>query len=162
RDIILQRLACSPWAGYVDIPRKWYHIPPGEKWIEIKGDNIEGKNNLITQFPGTYAIIADAIEAERILSLFDPDDKKIALDICNYLELWIDPHMKNFMIEKGTKKFIIVDTEHFPSSVGLKEKVAFDSYAAWYIYLAGKCWHNAFMSTKAERRNPRKPIADIS
>lgn len=156
REIIMERLARSPWKTKVDIPRKWYWVPPGSRWIEIKAINIGSKKEHIVQFPGTYCIIADAIEAERNPSLFNADDKKTALDLCNYLDIWIDPHMKNFMIEKGTQKFMIVDTEHFPSFVGLREKVTFNSYSDWYLYLAGKCWQNAFMQTKKERRNPPK------
>ena len=157
REIIQHKLAQSPWANQVDTPRKWHLVPKGTRWIEIKGTNIGDQKEHIIQFPGTYCIIADAIEAERILSLFNPDDKKMALEICNYLNLWIDPHMKNFMFEKNTNKFIIVDTEHFPSAVGLREKVSFESYSNWYLHLAGKCWKNAFMQTKRERRHPQKP-----
>lgn len=154
REIIVNKLAESPWAGQVDMPRKWHFIPKGTRWIEIDGINIGAKSHQKIQFPGTYCIIADAIDAERNLSLLDERDKKLALEICNYLNLWIDPHMKNFMFEKGTHKFIIVDTEHFPSAVGLHEKVNFDSYSNWYLHLAGKCWQNAFMQTKNQRRHP--------
>jgi hypothetical protein len=156
REIIEKRLAQSPWAGKVDIPRKWHWIPKKARWIEITGNHIEGKNNLVTRFPGTYCIVADAIEAERNLSLLNGNDKQRALDICNYLDVWIDPHMKNFMIEKNTGKFVIVDTEHFPTSVGLRNAVKFESYSNWYLYLAGKCWKNAFMQNKWERRHPEK------
>lgn len=156
REIIKERLAQSPWADQVDIPRKWHWIPKGTRWIEIEGINIGNKTNQKIQFPSTYCIVADAIKAERNLSLLDEQDKQLALHICNYLNLWIDPHMKNFMYEKGTGKFIIVDTEHFPSAVGLHEKVTFDTYTNWYLHLAGKCWQNAFMQTKSRRRNPSK------
>jgi hypothetical protein len=162
REIILARLADSPWGSLVDIPRKWYWVPSNIKWIEVKGINIGSIKEQKIQFPGTYCIIADAIDAERSPSLFNGEDKKTALDLCNFLDVWIDPHMKNFMIEKETKKFIIVDTEHFPSTVGLREKITFDSYSNWYLYLAGKCWQNAFMQTKRERRNPPKRAKEMS
>ncbi len=162
REFIISQLAQSQWHEKVEIPRKWHWIPKECKWIEIKGLNIGSKKEQITQFPGTYCIIADAIEMERGLSLFNTEDKKMALELCNFLNLWIDPHMKNFMIEKSTKKFTIVDTEHFPSFVGLREKVNFDSYSNWYFHLAGKCWRNAFMQTKKERRNPQKPKPEMN
>ena len=130
--------------------------------MEIKGTNIGATKEQTIQIPGTYCVIADAIEAERNLSLLSSADKKMALDLCNYLDIWIDPHMKNFMIEKGTHKFVIVDTEHFPSFVGLREKINFDNYFNWYLYLANKCWRNAFMQTKRERRNPQKPCRQMS
>jgi hypothetical protein len=156
REIIKEKLAQSPWADKVDIPRKWHWVPRGTRWIEIEGINIGNKPHQKIQFPGTYCIIADAIDAERNLSLLNESDKKLALEICNYLNLWIDPHMKNFMYEKGSGKFVIVDTEHFPSAVGLHEKITFDNYSNWYLHLAGKCWQNAFMQTKSQRRNPSK------
>lgn len=162
REFIIAQLAQSPWHDKVEIPRKWHWIPKDCKWIEIKGLNIGEKKEQITQFPGTYCIIADAIEMERGLSLFNTNDKKMALELCNFLNLWIDPHMKNFMIEKHTKKFAIVDTEHFPSFVGLREKVTFESYSNWYFHLAGKCWRNAFMQTKKERRNPQRPKPEMN
>lgn len=162
REIIVERLAQSPWAGQVDIPRKWHWVPKGTRWIEIEGRNIGNKAVQKIQFPGTYCIIADAIEAERNLSLLDEKDKQLALEICNHLNLWIDPHMKNFMFEKGTGKFVIVDTEHFPSAVGLHEKITFDTYSNWYLHLAGKCWQNAFMQTKSKRRNPSKFKTEMS
>lgn len=162
RDIIKQRLAQSPWANTIDIPRKWNWVPKNTRWIEIKGKNIGSVKERSIQFPGTYCIIADAIEAERNLSLMNAEDKKAAMDLCNYLDIWIDPHMKNFMIEKGTGKFVIVDTEHFPTVVGLREKISFNSYSEWYLYLAGKCWRNAFMQNKHERRNPKKPAPEMN
>jgi hypothetical protein len=60
------------------------------------------------------------------------------------------------MIEKNSGKIIIVDTEHFPSFVGLKEEITFNNYTEWYLYLAGKCFKNEFLLTKKERRNPKK------
>lgn len=162
REIIKQRIAQSPWAGQVDIPRKWHWVPSGTRWIEIEGKNIGNKEHQRVSFPGTYCIIADAIQAERNLSLLNEDDKKLALEICNYLNLWIDPHMKNFMFEKGSGKFVIVDTEHFPSAVGLRHKVSFDSYSTWYLHLAGKCWQDAFMQSKSQRRNPHRPAPEMS
>ncbi len=162
REIIMERLAHSPWKDTVDIPRKWYWVPPGSRWIEIEGKNIGSSKHKRVQIPSTYCVIADAIEAERTPSLFNTDDAHMALEICNYLDHWIDPHMKNFMIEKNTKKFVIVDTEHFPSFVGLREKITFNSYTDWYLYLANKCWHATFMQTKRERRNPQQPAPEMS
>lgn len=162
REIITQRLAQSPWAASIDIPRKWHWVPPSSRWIEITGKNVGTVKERTIRLPGTYCIVADAIEAERNLSLLSSEDKKRAMDLCNYLNIWIDPHMKNFMIEKGSGKFIIVDTEHFPTVVGLREKISFDSYSNWYLYLAGKCWRNAFMQNKHERRNPQRPVPEMS
>jgi hypothetical protein len=162
RQAIKQRITQSPWAHEIDIPRKWHWVPKSARWIEVRGKNIGSIKERTIELPGTYCIIADAIEADRNLSLLNADDKKRAMDLCNYLDIWIDPHMKNFMIEKGTGMLVIVDTEHFPTVVGLREKISFNSYSDWYLYLAGKCWRNAFMQTKWERRHPQKPIREMS
>lgn len=142
----------NQWSTLVDVPRKWYWAPKKGPWLEIEGSNIGGLKKVNTKIPGIYAIIADEIEAEQTFNLFNKEQTKMALDICNYLDLWIDPHINNFMIEKGTKKVVIVDTEHFPSVVGIKEKVAFDSYTSWYLYLMGKCTKDWFFRTKPERQ----------
>ena len=162
REIIMKRLAESPWAGTVDAPRKWHYIPAKSQWIEIKGKNIGAVKEQSITFPGTYCIIADAIEAERNLSLLNAADKKRAMDLCNYLNIWIDPHLTTFMIEKNSQKLVIVDTEHFPTFVGLREKISFSSYTDWYLYLASKCWRNAFMQNKWERRHPQKAATEMS
>lgn len=163
REILINRVKNSSWASLVDIPRKWHWIPKNSRWIELTGLNLGGLGKKQTIcFPGTYCVIADAIEAERTPSLFNAQDKKMALDLCNFLDIWVDPHMQNFLIEKKSKKFVIVDTEHFPSFTGLREKINFDSYSNWYLYLAGKCWRNTFMQTKKERRNPKKPSPEMS
>ena len=114
REIILEQAFTFTMGRPDGYPSQMaFSYPSNISWIEIKGTNIGDHKNITIQFPGTYCIIADAIEDEREFLLFNPDDKKMALKICNYLNLWIDPHMKNFMFEKNTNKFIIVDTEHF-------------------------------------------------
>jgi len=152
-QIIKERLAKHPqWATMLDLPRKWYWVPQNSDWLKITGSNIGGHKKISTKIPGTYCIIADAIESKEQFSLFNNDQTTLALSICNYLDLWIDPHINNFMIETDTNKIVIVDTEHFPSVVGIKEKVAFDSYTSWYLYLMGKCTKDWFFRTKSERQ----------
>ena len=56
------------------------------------------------------------------------------------------------MIEKGTGKIAIVDTEHFLSLVGIKEKMKFKWYFSWGLYLAGKCAKALFLRDKASRK----------
>ena len=141
----------SYWSTIVDMPRKWYWIGKDTRNIEVTGYNV-GKNEIIsTKIPGTYAIIADAISFERQFSHHNAQDTKTALALCNYLENWIDAHIDNFMIEKETQKLVIIDTEHFPTVVGMKEKKIFNNYFEWYCYLAGKCAHDWFFRPKEER-----------
>jgi len=147
------------WSTRIDTPRKWYWLPQSAPWIEITGTNMGPEHKKYhTKIPGTYCIIADAIQGERSLSLFDNDeDKKTILDLCNYLDLSIDPHLNNYMIERDTHKIVLVDTEHFASFVGLKDPVHFESYVEWYFRLAGKFLQNTFGQTKRERRSRPHP-----
>ena len=58
------------------------------------------------------------------------------------------------MYEKGNNKLIIVDTEHFPSLVGFKEKKKkrFNNYSQYYLHLARKCTNDLLCRTKHDRK----------
>lgn len=150
--IIRERIAQSPeWANKVDIPRKWHWLPTKSSWIHITGNNIGGVNEISTTIPGTYCVIADAIESDKQLALFNNNDTAMAMNLCNYLRMYIDPHINNFMIEKNSDKIVIVDTEHFPTVVGIKDDITFNNYTEWYFYLMSKCAKDWFFRTKDER-----------
>jgi len=160
-ELIKERVAQSSfWQQRVDFPRKWYWLPCDVPWIEIVGKNMMGAGTTsITQIPGTYCIVADVIEAKHTMSILDPaEDKGTILNLCNYLNLWIDPHLNNFMIEKYTGKLVLLDTEHFASNVGFKEPLEFHSYLSWYLHLAGKFMQNTFGQNKRVRRNHERPL----
>lgn len=153
RELVLEKIKSDQkWSSRIDIPRKWFWIPPENRPIVINGKNIGPHATISTEIPGTYCIIADAIQSERKFSISEFKDRSLALELCNDLDLLIDPHIKNFMEEKKTKKLVIVDTEHFPTVVGLKEDKKFKSYLEWYFYLVSKCGRDMFFKTKKERR----------
>jgi hypothetical protein len=79
-------------------------------------------------------------------------DRKWALELSYFLDLRIDPHINNFLIEKSTQKIVIVDTEHFPSMIGLRKPVTFKSYLTWYRQLMWKFAENKFGRSKRKRR----------
>ncbi|MCA9769899.1 hypothetical protein KC460_00855 [Candidatus Dependentiae bacterium] len=153
-ELINKKIRSSKkWSKFVDTPRKWFWVPPKSKWIELAGYNIGGKEKQKIRFPGTYCIIADAIKPERIFSVFNPKERKIALELYNYLDILVDAHINNFMIEKGTKKLVIVDTEHFPTVVGFRKRPPkCKNYTSWYLQLSSKCGKETFFRTKKERR----------
>lgn len=151
-EIIRERIAQSPyWSTIIDMPRKWHWVGKNKRDIEITGYNIGTKPIQTIKIPGTYCIIADAISFERQFDSSNAQDTQTALALCNYLENWIDAHIDNFMIEAETGKTVIIDTEHFPTVIGMKEKKIFNNYFEWYSYLAGKCAHDWFFRTKQER-----------
>lgn len=141
------------WGKAIDIPRKWFWLPEKTPWMTIKGKNIGTTDTIETVIPGTYGVIADAINIDKSFNLFS--SKKYSattMDICNYLENRLDPHIDNFVIEKKSRKMVIVDTEHFTTVVGLRKKTHFRSYFDWYRHLIQKCGKDWLFRTKKERK----------
>jgi hypothetical protein len=155
-ETIRNHIASSPrWSALMDLPRKWFWLPKNENWIEISGKNIGPNDTCHTVIPGTYAVIADAIESDQKLSVFNSHAySDITLEFCSSLHLALDAHLDNFMIEKSSGKMVIIDTEHFPSFVGLKDSKpeGFKSYYAWYGYLGQKFISETFFRTKSMRK----------
>ncbi len=152
-DVIEEMIQDSPeWSKIVDLPRKWFWLPKNYPWIHLAGYHIGSEDQVFLDFPGAYAIIADAIDIERDFSLKNPIDCKMGIDLFNYLQSLIDPHSNNFVIEKETGKIIIIDTEHLPTMVSLKEPIKVDSYRSWYSYLVKKGFQEYFLRTVEERK----------
>ncbi|MFC1841786.1 hypothetical protein ACFLYA_01820 [Candidatus Dependentiae bacterium] len=145
----------ATWSKLIATPRKWYWLPKDSNDIELIGKNFPGKTELKTTIPGTYCIIADAIKLKnKKFSIFDKEAREMCMDLCNFLEVRIDPHIDNFLLEKDTNKIVIVDTEHFPSIVGFTETQQFKGYGDWYRRLATKCVRDMFGQTKKQRYSP--------
>ncbi|GAG91473.1 unnamed protein product, partial [marine sediment metagenome] len=140
------------WSEKITTPRKWFWLPKNPKYIELVGRNISGKKLIIKAIPGTYCIIADAITpAGKKFSIFNKAEREQCMTLCNFLDISIDPHIDNYMIEKGTDKIAIVDTEHFPTLVGFKKKYKFTGYWDWYWNLSKKCMGDLLLRSKRDR-----------
>lgn len=147
----------SYWKDRIITPRKWYWLPQKPRWIAITGHNIDGTKKISTLIPGTYAIIADELDVYEDLNLLTPQLKsELIMKLCIDLHLFVDPHADNFIVkyrkEKDDYTISIVDTEHFPTMVGLKEEPFFNNHMEWYIYLAAKFFQDAFLQTKDSRK----------
>jgi hypothetical protein len=143
----------TEWVDLVDIPRKWYLLPANTRWITFEGNNIGTQKNQSISIPGTYCIVADAIDIERSMSMLNKQDRILSLRLCNKVKFRIDPHIDNFMLEKASQnkkqKIVIVDTEHFPSMVGLKQlDQKYHTQTAWYRDLVLKGFKDMFFKTK--------------
>lgn len=150
------------WSTIIDTPRKWFFYSPHCRWFKIRGKNIGIKKNLECEVPGTYGIICDAIEADTTQSMYKRKNRKHAITLSHYLDCAIDPHICNFMIEKNTSKIVIIDTEHFPSLVGLDECFNFNNYVSYYVKLAHKYCHDSLFRNKQKRRDAQKrPVTPI-
>ena len=86
------------------MPRKWFWLPSNTRWITIAGSNIGKYKQVSIDIPGTYCIVADAIDIERIMTLTNEDDRIESIALCNTAKFMVDPHIDNFMIEKEDKK----------------------------------------------------------
>lgn len=151
RAYIVQRLnQDETWSKLVDVPRKWAYLPTSCPWIDITSKNLGKLQKNHTQIPGTYALIADAIESDNTDFIYSNEGSDIAISLCNFLNMQIDPHRKNFIREKGTEKLVIIDTEHFPTMVGFKEKRTFTGYVSWYKELIFQCGKNMIFCTKSD------------
>lgn len=144
------------WKSIVHIPRKWFWVPADEPWMSLVGKHIGDVERREIKIPGTYAIIADAIDTKQTAKIDNSSRRKMIMDFCNDLKLFIDPHTNNFVFYNDpiTQEihFIIVDTEHFPSSVGFKEPIAFDNHVEWFLHLTGKFLKDAYFRTKDQRK----------
>lgn len=156
----IQSILCNnPSFSYIDwqFPRKWFWAPEAVPWIHINGYNLGSEKILQTTFPGTYAIIADYIDTKETVPLEHKKRNMFIMDLCNKLHVAIDPHCTNFIINKinGQEKKIsvkIIDTEFFPSLVGLKKSKNFRNYNSWYQYLTGKCIGDMYFRPKSTRK----------
>ena len=161
---VKQRLQSNKhWAKRVDVPRKWFWLPKKNNILQLDGYNIGGHKHITREYPGTYAIVADAINFDKKFSLFNKDHKKTAIDLSNFLLCRIDPHLENFVFEKETGKILMIDTEHFPTMVGFKKRPKINSYGSWYLHLMTKFVKDRFFRTKKERHalqlNPTPPFS---
>ncbi len=143
------------WKNQVVFPRKWFYLPEKSRWLEITGTNIGTKKQKIA-IPATYCLVSDWIDSERTATVFNRSDRKRCMSLCNCLELGIDPHIDNFLIERKTKKIAIVDTEHFPTVVGIKKKREFRGYFSWISRLGIDCAKSLFFRNKEKRKNVQK------
>lgn len=153
------------WSKRIDVPRKWFWLPAREPKMEVTAYNLGGHKEIKQQLPSVYAIIADEIKAERTFTLLNSDDKRTAIDLSNFLLCSIDPHINNFMVEEGTGKIVIIDTEHFPSLVGLKKRPRITYYSSFYMELTTKFVKSRFFRNKKERirlqTNPTTPFSTV-
>lgn len=101
--------------------------------------------------PSVYALICDEVYIERTFSLTSSSDRETALKLTNFLQQQVDPHINNYVVDAVTKKIALVDTEHFPTMVGLDQPEPCTDYVSWYLSLSLKMWNNSFMRTKKQR-----------
>lgn len=149
------------WHNKIILPRKWFWKPDDVRWLEISSKNLGPKDQTI-KIPSIYAIICDAFDAEP-LGMFSQEDRLMGIKLSHFFGPCIDSHINNFLRERSTGKFAVIDTEHFSTMVGLRSTIQFNNYVSWYWQLATKCIGDGYFRCKDKRLFFQKnslPIVD--
>lgn len=136
------------WSSSFDTPRKWFWTPSNNKNLEIIGYNIGSRDYQKITIPGTYCIITDAIEVDESDQPTKENMQETIKNLCCYLDFCIDFNTDNFIVERGTKKIVIIDTEHYPTLVGITHKPeCVQSYASLVFFVIKNSVRNIFLNT---------------
>jgi hypothetical protein len=155
------------WNGWITFPRKWFWMPRKQKNMVLSAQNLAGHESIKTVIPGVYAVMADEIDLEKnIVDLPHKKKSGMIMQLCNDLDMFIDPHEKNYVFttdpKTGKMNIIIVDTEHFPTMVGILKEKSFKNHSRWYAYLAGKCLLDMYFQTKKDLFNAQGKISALA
>lgn len=140
------------WRHQVDFPRKWYWTPSKNRWFCVEGYHIGGQEVQTMRLPCIYAIICDRVEWSQEFELCNPHDRVLIMDLANFLQIRIDPHINNFGRDIQSNKIVPIDFEHFPTVVGFKKIPYYNNYVEWYHHLCCKMLHDTFGTFKGTRR----------
>jgi hypothetical protein len=146
REILYQD---KTYKALLDFPRKWFWSPKETAWLDIEWKHSLNKQSIKTSLPCIYGIICDLViphEEQPEKSL-----RRLSIEISNHLNFLIDPHEGNAIREKDTDKIVIIDTEHFPTMLGLKTKMYAKNYINWLMQLAFKYLETKFCRNKKSR-----------
>ncbi len=152
-EIAKKALAKDPqYRYYLDFPRKWYWMPEIQPYLSIIWHDEYHKKEEILKLPGIYGIVCDFIETDKKIQKQEIHTlRQISVDVGTYLNNIIDSHVDNFVPEKNSNKIVIIDTEHFPTMVGLDQKMNANGYIQWHLELTGKYLKTAFGRSKQKR-----------
>lgn len=142
------------WKDRITFPRKWFWLPKEPEWLFVRLDHL-GVFAQTVKIPAIYALVADEL-------FKDPEketDYRELMAFSKFVEHRIDPHTKNFFIQKGEDKIALIDTELFPMILGFTEQVKpRDTHVKWYLYLAGKYTHERLFTTKGMRIKKQQSV----
>lgn len=144
---------------YLDFPRKWYWIPESQPYLTIDWHDEYNNHHEQIKLPGIYGIVCDYIETDTKIQQQEIHTlRQISVDVGNYLHNIIDSHVDNFVPEKNSNKIVIIDTEHFPTMVGLDKEMSANGYIQWHLELTGKYLKTAYLRPKQKRIQDQKNI----
>ena len=145
---IKQMLSYNPFYLHsIDFPRKWYWKPDNGYDLKICW-NCNGESETIF-LPSIYATISDFIYTEEQQPQHELN--KLSMRVATDVGFLIDPHAGNIMIEKGTRKYILLDTEDFRLMTGLSTTMKAKKYIGWYVELVTNAAGTLLLRSKEER-----------
>lgn len=133
----------------IDFPRKWYWQPKNNYNLEIIWHASPYKSEEKFSIPSIYAVISDYIDIDPTYP--QQELNKIAMKISTDTEFLIDPHAGNTVVEKGSTKYTMLDTENFRIMTGLDHTMSSTKYFSWYLELATSCLKTYAGRSKKER-----------
>jgi hypothetical protein len=144
---------------YVDFPRKWYWMPESQPYLTIEWHDQHNSHHETIKLPGIYGLVCDFIETDKKIQQQEIHTlRQISIDIGSYLHNILDSNVDNFVPEKDSNKIVIIDTEHFPTMVGLDKGMNANGYIQWYLELAGKYVKTAYLRPKQKRIQDQKTV----
>lgn len=145
---IKQLLCYNPFYLYnVDFPRKWYWKPDHSYDLEITWKCGNQKEKIL--LPSIYAVISDFIYTEENQPTHELN--KLSMKVATDVGFLIDPHAGNILIEKNSRKYVLLDTEDFRLMTGLDTPMNAKKYIGWYVELVTRALKNCLFKTKQER-----------
>jgi hypothetical protein len=157
RESLLQKAShLEQWKSSVKIPRKWFWTPKHNNYLLLEGRHIGPTNTVHARIPAVYGIVADLVNTKQTTTLSDAEQSRTILQLSLDLDLFVDAHRDNFVFTNtminGHPEVIILDTEHFPSIVGIKDRVTFNTYFEWYLILINQCFYNCYLRHQKSQR----------
>lgn len=145
---IKQILSYNPfYLECLDFPRKWYWAPKNSYQLKVEWKCLDQKDTIY--LPGIYATISDFIVAET----YQPQNElnKLSMKVTTDVGFHIDPHSGNIVIEEGTRKYVLLDTEDFRLMTGLNANMNATKYIGWYIELTTNALEALYYRSKKDR-----------
>lgn len=131
----------------MDFPRKWYWAPKDIYQLKIEWHWRDTTETVY--LPSIYATISDFIYTEEQ----QPQNElnKLSMKVTTDVGFLIDPHAGNILIEQGTRKYVLLDTEDFRLMTGLNANMNATKYVGWYIELVNNALKSLYGRSKKER-----------
>ena len=133
----------------VDFPRKWYWQPENNYNLEILWHASPYKSEELFSIPSIYAVISDYIDVDTTIP--QQELNKVAMKISTDTDFRIDPHAGNTVIEKGSTRYSLLDTENFRIMTGLDHTLSAKKYSSWLLEISATCIKVYSGRTKQER-----------